>query len=479
MAMYDEIYTNTCCLYDQKECNNHRSSAAPTLRSKTDMHVSSTTTSTSTITFVTTTKRVTTAVKTLKTQYTSAIKQPSTLAPTENATTFPRTIPLRTIIKTPMATIASKTNNSMTNSKWRHLCTAKMEEQQRKISTQGCRFSFQDCNTICICKDTDFKQSGTLMRAPKDLTIDSNWEENRCAPTSFNGYHVQHTNATMNLSYKAATTKNKEGLNFQGHDYHKAIALSTLFFDNQRSGKLSEQVLQRVPWRGHSNLQDGCTHKNEPKLSGGFYDGGDTMKYHMVAAAALTQFTWGVYQFPLGYALAGELDNVLNIVQHSLDYWIECWLPKNESIGRFEDQVVAQVGLTALDHNITNWILPENAVDERPVFVIKGLKIIHLTEKGQLCHKTRLFSELGFVINIQNIQFSDGEKGSDLAGELSAVIAASIAVLTKHKRLSTKNAVKHLKIARALLAFSTRNSGFYHETVSKDDPDLQHIYPVS
>jgi len=44
-----------------------------------------------------------------------------------------------------------------------------------------------------------------------------------------------------------------------------------------------------VPWRGHSNLKDGCLHQNQPNLSGGFYDSGDTMKYHMVSAAALTQ----------------------------------------------------------------------------------------------------------------------------------------------------------------------------------------------
>jgi len=82
-----------------------------------------------------------------------------------------------------------------------------------------------------------------------------------------------------------------------------------------------------------------------------------------------------VYEFPLGYNLAGELGNVLDIIHHSLDYWVECWLPKNVSIGRMEDQIIAQVGLTESDHNITNWVLPEDNIQDRPVIVIKGKKI--------------------------------------------------------------------------------------------------------
>lgn len=42
-----------------------------------------------------------------------------------------------------------------------------------------------------------------------------------------------------------------------------------MFFEAQRSGKLPEN--NRIPWRGDSNLKDGC--KIGEDLSGGYYDG--------------------------------------------------------------------------------------------------------------------------------------------------------------------------------------------------------------
>lgn len=52
------------------------------------------------------------------------------------------------------------------------------------------------------------------------------------------------------------------------YDYGKALGLSILFFDAQRSGKLPAN--NPIPWRGDSAVNDG---DNGHDLSGGWYDG--------------------------------------------------------------------------------------------------------------------------------------------------------------------------------------------------------------
>ncbi|KAK3104404.1 hypothetical protein FSP39_001319, partial [Pinctada imbricata] len=53
------------------------------------------------------------------------------------------------------------------------------------------------------------------------------------------------------------------------HDYGKALALSILFYDAQRSGRLPPN--NPVPWRGDSAVDDHGD--NGVDLSGGWYDG--------------------------------------------------------------------------------------------------------------------------------------------------------------------------------------------------------------
>ena len=65
---------------------------------------------------------------------------------------------------------------------------------------------------------------------------------------------------------KVKQNKNKQGVL---KNYVKVIKGSILFFEAQRSGKLPEN--NRIPWRGDSNLKDGC--KIGENLSGGYYDG--------------------------------------------------------------------------------------------------------------------------------------------------------------------------------------------------------------
>ena len=52
------------------------------------------------------------------------------------------------------------------------------------------------------------------------------------------------------------------------YDYGKALGLSILFYDAQRSGRLPAN--NPIPWRGDSAVNDG---DNGHDLSGGWYDG--------------------------------------------------------------------------------------------------------------------------------------------------------------------------------------------------------------
>ena len=52
------------------------------------------------------------------------------------------------------------------------------------------------------------------------------------------------------------------------YDYGKALGLSILFYDAQRSGRLPAN--NPIPWRGDSAVND---NDNGKDLSGGWYDG--------------------------------------------------------------------------------------------------------------------------------------------------------------------------------------------------------------
>ena len=53
------------------------------------------------------------------------------------------------------------------------------------------------------------------------------------------------------------------------YDYGKALGLSILFFDAQRSGRLPAN--NPIPWRGDSAVNDHGDGNHD--LSGGWYDG--------------------------------------------------------------------------------------------------------------------------------------------------------------------------------------------------------------
>ena len=60
--------------------------------------------------------------------------------------------------------------------------------------------------------------------------------------------------------------------------YSKALELSLIFYEAQRSGKLPDN--NRVPWRADSGLKD--------DVLGGYYDAGDHVKFGFPMAAMTT-----------------------------------------------------------------------------------------------------------------------------------------------------------------------------------------------
>ena len=59
----------------------------------------------------------------------------------------------------------------------------------------------------------------------------------------------------------------------------------------------------------------------------------------------------------------------------------------------------------------------------------------------------------------------DGYGASDLAGELAAVVAASVAALYKNGKITIADSLKKLEIAKKFLNFAIDNPGIYHESI--------------
>ncbi|KAL9667153.1 hypothetical protein QQ045_001502 [Rhodiola kirilowii] len=80
--------------------------------------------------------------------------------------------------------------------------------------------------------------------------------------------------------------------------YTIALQTSLKFFDAQYSGKLPKPF--DVPWRGDSGTNDGKSGGSwtvSKDLVGGFYDGGDAMKYNFPASFAMTMLSWSVIEY--------------------------------------------------------------------------------------------------------------------------------------------------------------------------------------
>uniref|UniRef100_J3LY73 Endoglucanase n=1 Tax=Oryza brachyantha TaxID=4533 RepID=J3LY73_ORYBR len=96
------------------------------------------------------------------------------------------------------------------------------------------------------------------------------------------------------LSYLVSYSGHVAAAAVAGHpDYADALAKSILFFQGQRSGRLPPD--QAVAWRSNSGLSDGSAANVD--LTGGYYDGGDNVKFGFPMAFTATMLSWGIVEY--------------------------------------------------------------------------------------------------------------------------------------------------------------------------------------
>ena len=79
----------------------------------------------------------------------------------------------------------------------------------------------------------------------------------------------------------------------RGYDLNEVLTKSILFYEAQRAGPLEKN--NRIPYRGHSTLKDGCGVK--ANLEGGWFDAGDHVKFALPAAYSVTMLAWGILEY--------------------------------------------------------------------------------------------------------------------------------------------------------------------------------------
>jgi hypothetical protein len=206
-------------------------------------------------------------------------------------------------------------------------------------------------------------------------------------------------------------------------NYAEALQKALFFYEAQRSGRLPNT--NRVSWRADSALDDGAAEGVD--LSGGFFDGGDHVKFGFPMAGAVTLLAWSLVEHRAAYVQIGQLAFALENLRWATDYLLRAHTR--------EDELWGQVGLGDLDHGF--WGPPEVLPMPRPAFKIDST-----------C------------------------PGSDLAAETAAALAASSLVMRPTDAAYADELVSH---AAALYRFASTVRGKYSECIT----DAQRFYPSS
>ena len=144
-------------------------------------------------------------------------------------------------------------------------------------------------------------------------------------------------------------------------NYGEALQKSFLFYEAQRAGDLPAD--NRIDWRGDSTLQDGADVGLD--LRGGYFDAGDTVKFGLPMAAAMTQLAWGADEYRNGYERSGQLDEAMDAIKWGTDFILNAHVVEDGKTKAF----YGQVGSSDIDHNYSGRV--EDATDiYRPAFKI-------------------------------------------------------------------------------------------------------------
>ncbi|OVA02110.1 Glycoside hydrolase [Macleaya cordata] len=139
-------------------------------------------------------------------------------------------------------------------------------------------------------------------------------------------------------------------------NYRDALGKAILFFEGQRSGKLPSN--QRAKWRGDSALSDG--EPENVKLSGGYFDSGDNVKFVWPMAYSVSLLSWAAVEYKTQISSA----NQLSYLQSAIRWGANFILKAHTSPTTF----YIQVGDGNADHQC--WERPEDMDTPRTLYKI-------------------------------------------------------------------------------------------------------------
>ncbi|KAM3239588.1 hypothetical protein ACQJBY_053340 [Aegilops geniculata] len=198
-----------------------------------------------------------------------------------------------------------------------------------------------------------------------------------------------------------------------GHpDYADALAKSLLFFQGQRSGRLPPD--QAVKWRSNSAMSDGSAANVD--LTGGYYDGGNNVKFNFPMAFTATMLSWSIIEY--GGRMDGRVHDARGAVRWATDYLLK-------AAKATPGKLYVGVGDADADHRC--WERPEDMDTPRDVYAV-----------------------------------SASAPGSDVAGETAAALAAASVVFRAADRVYSR---RLLAAARDVMAFAWRHQGKYSDHV--------------
>ncbi|KAM3387201.1 hypothetical protein ACQJBY_010194 [Aegilops geniculata] len=198
-----------------------------------------------------------------------------------------------------------------------------------------------------------------------------------------------------------------------GHpDYADALAKSLLFFQGQTSGGLPAD--QAVKWRSNSAMSDGSAANVD--LTGGYYDGGDNVKFNFPMAFTTTMLSWSIIEY--GGRMEGRVHDARAAVRWATDYLLK-------AAKTTPGKLYVGVGDADADHRC--WERPEDMDTPRNVYEV-----------------------------------SASAPGSDVAGETAAALAAASVVF---KAADPAYSRRLVAAARDVMAFAWQHQGKYSDHV--------------
>ena len=154
-------------------------------------------------------------------------------------------------------------------------------------------------------KNDDFSAfDGGIVHHDQNGHDDDHFTTNQGDFNNFGDSHQQQYFCPMNFGEKPLSGPTeviykpsifKKSTSHGHYDLNEVLHKSLLFFESQRSGKLTSKDKKTIPWRGDSNLRDGCDVNQD--LSGGWYFAGDHIKYTYQMAFSVTLMAYGMIDY--------------------------------------------------------------------------------------------------------------------------------------------------------------------------------------